>query len=158
MGAAMTEIRFYHLERSTLERALPTMLERVLDRGQRALVVVGSAERLAALNAHLWTYRPDSFLPHGAAVDGLVEEHPVLIAVGDAEPVETNVNRADVVFLTDGAHIGDLGRFKLCVELFDGADQQAAAAARQRWRDYKAQGHTLTYWRQTEAGWKQETE
>jgi DNA polymerase-3 subunit chi len=153
----MTEIRFYHLERSTLESALPTMLERVLGRGQRALVVVGSTERLAALNAHLWTYRTDSFLPHGTAADGLVEEHPVLIAVGDADPVDSNVNRADVVFLTDGAHVGDLERFKLCVELFDGADQEALAAARRRWRDYKAQGHALTYWRQTDAGWKEET-
>jgi DNA polymerase-3 subunit chi len=154
----MTEIRFYHLERSTLESALPTMLERVLDRGQRALVVVGSKERLAALNALLWTYKPDSFLPHGAAEDGLVEQHPVLLAVGDAEPVESNVNKADVVFLADGAGIGDLAGFKLCVELFDGADAEAVAAARQRWRDYKAQGHALTYWRQTDEGWKQEAE
>ena len=154
----MTEIRFYHLERSTLERTLPTMLERVLDRGQRALVVVGSKERLEMLNGHLWTYRPDSFLPHGTAVDGFVEEHPVLIAVGDADPVESNVNKADVVFLTDGTRIGDLERFKLCVELFDGADAQALAAARERWRGYKADGHQLTYWRQTEAGWKQESE
>ncbi len=154
----MTEIRFYHLERSPLERALPTMLERVLDRGQRALVVAGSQERLDALNLHLWTYRPDSFLPHGTAADGFVEQHPVLLAVGDADPVESNVNKADVVFLTDGARIGDLGRFKLCVELFDGADEQALAAARQRWRAYKSEGHQLTYWRQTDQGWKQESE
>jgi len=152
----MTEIRFYHLERSTLESALPRMIERVLERGQRALVLVGSKERLAALNAHLWTYRPDSFLPHGAAEDGHVQDQPVLLAVAGADAAAANANGAEVVFLADGAALADLGGFAQCVELFDGADENAVTAARARWRDYKAQGHQLTYWRQTEEGWKQE--
>jgi DNA polymerase-3 subunit chi len=146
----VTEIRFYHLERTTLESALPTMLERVLARGQRALVVLGTEERVRALNAHLWTYRPDSFLPHGAAEDGSPEEQPVFLSTSAAAP-----NGAEVLFLADGA-AGDPGGFALCVELFDGADAQAVAAARERWRAYKAAGHSLTYWRQTEQGWKQE--
>jgi len=155
----MTDIRFYHLERSTLDSALPKMLERVLARGQRALVLVGSTERLEALNAHLWTYRPDSFLPHGGAEDGRAEDQPVLLALGGAgEPAQTNPNRAEVVFLADGARLGDVTGFAQCVELFDGADENAVAAARARWRDYKAQGHQLTYWRQTDEGWKQEAE
>jgi DNA polymerase-3 subunit chi len=155
----MTDIRFYHLERSTLESALPAMLERVLERGQRALVVVGSKERLEALSARLWTYRPDSFLPHGGADDGHAQDQPVLLAVGGAgDPARANANRAQVVFLADGARLGDPAGFAQCVELFDGADENAVAAARQRWRDYKAQGHTLTYWRQTAEGWKQEAQ
>ncbi len=40
----MTEIRFYHLTRATLETALPQMLEKTLERGQRAVVRVGSQE------------------------------------------------------------------------------------------------------------------
>jgi len=147
----VTEIRFYHLERSTLETALPTMLERVLDRGQRALVLLGTKERADALNMHLWTYRPEKFLPHGTAEDGFVDRQPILLATDDANP-----NDAEVVFLADGATAQGLERFKLCVELFDGGNEQSLAAARQRWRDYKAAGHALTYWRQTDQGWKQE--
>jgi DNA polymerase-3 subunit chi len=147
----VTEVRFYHLERSTLESALPTMLERVLERGQRALVVLGTEERVRALNAHLWTYKPESFLPHGAAEDGAPEEQPIFLSTTPEGP-----NNPEVLFLADGAGAGDLGRFKLCVELFDGRDEQAVAAARERWRAYKAAGHALTYWRQTEQGWKQE--
>ncbi|MGQ0677729.1 MAG: DNA polymerase III subunit chi [Rhodospirillales bacterium] len=154
----MTEIRFYHLERATLERALPTMLERVLDRGQRALVVVGSKERLEALNAHLWTYRPDSFLPHGTAADGFAPDQPVLLATaGDPAAMGEPPNRAEVLFLADGARAGALEHFKLCAELFDGTDGEAVAAARRRWRDYKDAGHRLTYWRQTDQGWKEGT-
>jgi DNA polymerase-3 subunit chi len=147
----MTEIRFYHLERSTLETALPTMLERVVERGQRALVVLGTKERLDALNMHLWTYRAEKFLPHGSAEDGFAEQQPVFLSLDDANP-----NKAQVLFLADGATSGDPNRFDLCVELFDGGDDEAVAAARQRWRGYKDAGHQLTYWRQTDQGWKQE--
>jgi DNA polymerase III subunit chi len=147
----VTEIRFYHLERSTLESALPTMLERVIERGQRALVVLGSKERLDALNMHLWTYRAEKFLPHGLAEDGFAEHQPVFLGLDDANP-----NKAEVLFVADGAVGSDLARFQLCVELFDGSDESAVAAARRRWRDYKAAGHALTYWRQTDQGWKQE--
>jgi len=142
----MTEVRFYHLERSSLERALPTMLERVLERGQRALVVLGTQERLEALNAHLWTYR---------AADGHAEAQPVFLATAQEQGV-ANPNGAQVLFLADGARLADIAGFAMCVELFDGGDAAAVEAARKRWRDYKTAGHALTYWRQTEQGWKQE--
>jgi len=42
--------------------------------------------------------------------------------------------------------------FDLCCEMFDGRDQEALAAARQRWKDYQAAGHALAYWQQDEQG------
>ena len=66
----MTEVLFYHLQNAPLERVLPDLLERSLQRGWRAIVRAGGKERLEALNNTLWTYRDDSFLPHGTAEDG----------------------------------------------------------------------------------------
>lgn len=154
----MTEIRFYHLERSTLESVLPRMLERVLERGQRALVLLGSKERLEAVNAWLWTYGKESFLPHGVPEDGFSADQPVLLASADQPAAAANANNAEVLFLADGARTDELARFKQCVELFDGSDEAAVTAARERWRGYKEAGHQLTYWRQTGEGWKQEAE
>ena len=37
-------------------------------------------------------------------------------------------------------------------DLFDGRDDTAVAAARDRWKAGKDAGHTLTYWRQTDRG------
>src|SRR3546814_3960039 len=54
----MTEVRFYHMTRTPLDQALPKMLERTLERGQRAVVRAGSEARVEALSARLWTY-PD---------------------------------------------------------------------------------------------------
>ena len=63
----MTEVVFYHLQRQPLEQVLPDLLERSLERGWRVVVQASSDERVEALDAHLWTYRDDNFLPHGTA-------------------------------------------------------------------------------------------
>ena len=60
----MTEVLFYHLQNMSLENVLPPMLEKSLERGWRVVVQSTSQERTEALDAHLWTYRDDSFLPH----------------------------------------------------------------------------------------------
>ncbi len=143
----MSEIRFYHLQRTRLEAALPKLLARVLERGERAVVMLGSRERVEALAAHLWTYSDRGFLPHGTAEDGFAAEQPIWLTDKDENP-----NGAQVVFLADGAESAHAGDFRLCVELFDGADEAAVAAARRRWAAYKAAGHALTYYQQNEAG------
>ena len=66
----MVEIAFYQLRRTPLEKALPKLLEKVLESGRRAVVLAASEERAEALNAALWTYEQGSFLPHGTARDG----------------------------------------------------------------------------------------
>jgi DNA polymerase-3 subunit chi len=134
----MTEIRFYHLTRKTLEQALPELLEKTLERGWRAVVMAGSPERVEALTHHLWTYRPDSFLPHGSAKDGNAEDQPVWLTVADERP-----NGAEVLFLVDGAQTAQPGAYARVCEIFDGNDETAVAAARARWKAYKAGNHDL---------------
>jgi len=143
----MTEIRFYHLQRSTLESVLPKLLERVIERGQRAVVMADSPERVEALTAHLWTYDDRSFLPHGSARDGHAENQPIWITETDENP-----NRADVLFLSDGAESDRVGDFATCVELFDGNDDTQVARARERWQQYKTAGHDVHYFQQDERG------
>src|SRR3546814_20632906 len=81
----MTEVRFYHRTRTPLDQALPKMLERTLERGQRAVVRAGSEARVEALSARLWTYHDRSFLPHGTVKDGRAERQPVWLTVADDE-------------------------------------------------------------------------
>lgn len=146
----MTEIRFYHLLKTPLERALPKMLERCLEREQRALVLVGSPERLEVLDAHLWTYNDRAFLPHGTSRDGFPADQPVWLSLAPE-----NVNGAQVLFLCDGAMVEAPDGFDLVALLFEGRDQDAVATARGYWRDWRDRGYGLTYWQQTEKGWEQ---
>lgn len=143
----MSEIRFYHLQRASLEDTLPVMLERAYGRGERVLVMAGSTERVEALTAHLWTYKPESFLPHGSAKDGEAAAQPIYLTAAEENP-----NGAGLLMLCDGATRGDLGGFSLVCELFDGNDDGAVAAARDRWKNYLQAGHKLVYFQQSAAG------
>jgi DNA polymerase-3 subunit chi len=145
--AAVTEVRFYHLTRSSLEAALPKMLEKTLERGQRAVVLASSTERVEALNTYLWTYAERSFLPHGSANDGHDAAQPIWLGESDERP-----NAAQVLFLTDGAESQRLGEYDLCAVLFDGRDDTAVVLARDQWGTMKAAGHALTYWQQDDSG------
>ncbi|MBT3306923.1 MAG: DNA polymerase III subunit chi [Alphaproteobacteria bacterium] len=143
----MTEIAFYHLQSVPLEQALPKLLEKTLAAGKRALVMASTEERVESLNGHLWTYAPNSWLPHGSANDGDAEDQPVWLSSDDANP-----NGAEFLFLTDGATSDRVADFDRCFEIFDGRDAAVVDAARARWKAYADAGHDLTYWRQNEGG------
>lgn len=143
----MTEIGFYHLTRSTLEQALPRLLGRVLAVPARALVLCASEERMTSLDDALWTCAEPDWLPHGTR-DGAVQ--PIFLTTQDAPAP----NGAQHLFLTEGATSAHLADYARAFDLFDGGDENAVAAARQRWSAAKAAGHTLTYWQQTAKGWE----
>jgi DNA polymerase-3 subunit chi len=150
----MSEVAFYHLQRTPLARALPKLLERALERGMRALVVAGSKERVDDLDTALWTYDTASFLPHGRAGDGNPEDQPIWLAEHDA-----NANGATLLVLVDGGESHRHAAFERVIDMFDGADADAVAAARRRWKALKEAGHKLTYWQQTErGGWEMKAE
>jgi DNA polymerase-3 subunit chi len=155
----LTEVRFYHLQRARLEEVLPVILERCHQRGERVLVLAGSTERVEALAALLWTYRPDSFLPHGTLRDGEAARQPIYLSTPEADtPNGTeNPNGAAVLILSDGARHPRVGDFKLVCELFDGHDEAAVAAARTQWKACKEAGHAVVYFQQADSGKWQET-
>ncbi|MEJ8573361.1 DNA polymerase III subunit chi [Microbaculum marinum] len=147
----MTEVLFYHLERRPLEAVLPTLLEKCLERDWKVVVQGGSEERLQSVDAHLWTYRDDSFLPHGSTGDGDAELQPIYLTTGPDNP-----NGAAVRFLIDGAEPPDLIDYQRAIFIFDGRDETAVGQARNHWKTARAAGHTVTYWQQNEAGrWEQ---
>ena len=143
----MAEVLFYHLERQPLERVLPNLLERTLERGWRAVVQCGDAERLEALDGWLWTYRDESFLPHGTVRDGFSEQQPIFLTTGDENP-----NGAQVRFLVEGAVIADFAPYARVVHIFNGHDEAAVAQARLEWKRARTAGCEVTYWQQADNG------
>jgi DNA polymerase III subunit chi len=148
----MTETLFYHLERSGLEDVLPGLLERTRARDWKAVVRVGTAERMEILDTHLWTYSEQTFLAHGTAADGHPSRQPIYLTTESENP-----NSASVLFLVGGAVPEDWKASGLCnyariVLMFDGRDESALNAARAQWRSCKDAGHDATYWKQSPAG------
>ncbi len=144
----MTEVLFYHLQNMSLENVLPPLLEKSLERGWRVVVQSTSPERADALDAHLWTYRDDLFLPHATWRVADVADQPIVLAIEDGNP-----NGAQVRFLVDNAPLpADSADYERMVLVFNGDDDDALAVARAAWTDCKRRGFEVTYWQADERG------
>lgn len=150
-ATAPCEVWFYHLERSGLDEVLPELLEKTLARGWRAVVRVRERDRIDHLDGWLWSYREDSFLPHGPDDEPGAARQPVLLTTGFDNP-----NEADALFLIDGADEGELSGYARCIVLFDGRDEAALAKARAQWKSVKGRGLPASYWRQQARGWEKQ--
>ena len=148
----MSEVRFYHLTTQSLEQALPAILMKALSGGRKAVVRFADDKEAAYFNDHLWIYNPDSFLPHGSKADGNADMHPVYLTAKAENP-----NGADMLVLCNAQTVPEnIADFALCCDFLDGGDDDAVEAGRARWKEYKAAGHAITYWQQTESGgWEQ---
>jgi DNA polymerase III subunit chi len=145
----MTEVRFYHLERSGIEQVLPGLISKALENGHRIVVKTTDDREAERLNEHLWTYDPNSFLPHGTKREGFADKQPVWLTSNDDNP-----NNADVLILTPSTESNEQANYKLCCEMLDGRNEEAVTAARTRWQKYKDEGFTVTYWQQGAKGWE----
>ena len=148
------DILFYHLTETRVEDALPPLLEKSIERNWRVAVQTVDADRSAFLDNHLWTWRPESFLPHGLAGEPFEAEQPVLITSGAG-----NGNRANVRFLVDGAEPPDVADYQRVVFMFDGHDETQLTLARGQWKKLKGEGRSLSYWQQNHDGrWEKKAE
>lgn len=145
----MTEVLFYHLTEQNLFQTLPGLLERSLEREWRVVVQCGSEGVRDNLDAHLWSYRDDSFLPHGTekSLPNSPDVYPIWLTTN-----MENENKAHIRFLVDGAVPDSVEDYQRAIYMFDGFDEFAVAEARTRWKIEKAAGHELTYWQQKEGG------
>lgn len=143
----MARLDFYHLQRSPVEQALPRLLMRAYGAGARVLVLAGSMDRVRAFNSLLWTFDPNSWLPHGCRDDGHAELQPIWLSDREERP-----NGATLAVLTEGMTVADPSAWTRVLDLFDGRDAAAVEAARDRWRRAREAGHALHYWQQDERG------
>ena len=141
------EVSVYQLTVTPLEKTLPKLMEKVVQGGKRAVIQTTSEERVEELNKQLWTYTTKTFLPHGCAADGFAEDQPIWLTSTSENP-----NNAEVLVLCDGATVSDMQGFSRCLDLFNGNDELATNEARQRVKNYKQQGHQITFWQQGAKG------
>ena len=144
-----TDYWFYHLEASTLESVLPGLLEKTLEKGWRALVKLPEG-KLAQLDNFLWTFREDSFLPHGREDEPQSDLQPILLS----STIES-AKGFDAVFLLDGAAIEDMEGVSRAMIMINGRAAEDVQRERARWKTLKETGASLAYYQQNERGrWK----
>jgi len=143
------QVDFYHLTRLPLERALPRIAARVTEGGGRLLIVSADAVQRRQIDALLWSWAPESFLPHAEAGAGDDSLQPVLIAGETAAG-----NGARNVALVDGLWREASLQFDRAFHFFDEAH---IADARLAWKALAdREGVERRYWKQDESGrWQQ---
>ncbi len=145
------QIQFYHLLNTGYQRALPALMQKAMQANYRVGIKLGSAEEMKQLDDWLWSYSPESFLPHGTEKTDHPTEHPIYLSTQLEFP-----NKANILAITDGSYCEEgVENIERVLDLFDGNDPTLVQAARDRWRNYKEAGHELAYWQQQpNGGWK----
>ncbi len=137
---------FYHLEGSTIEGVLPGLLEKTLAKGWRALVKM-PADTLPGMDDHLWTFRDDSFLPHGRDDEPMGDWQPILLSsdLDDAKGF-------DAVFLMGGTDVAQMEDVSRVMVMINGRSENDVTRERGRWKQLKDQGAKLAYYQQNDRG------
>jgi DNA polymerase III subunit chi len=139
------QVDFYQLGGRTVEQALPAIAQKVIESGERLLVVSGDGSQRARLDAALWNYRPDSFLPHAEAGKDDDTAQPILIS-----PSVHPANAARHIALIDGEWRDEALAFGRAFHFFDIESVETARAA---WRALNGRdGVERRYWTQDDAG------
>lgn len=144
------EIQFYHLLSTPLDRALPKLMEKAIQSGQRVIVQCADAQQIALLDDALWTYDSQRFLPHGRADGPHADDQPICLTLDQQAP-----NQATIAVITNGSTLMLPSPYTKVLDLFDGHDSQSVESARARWKHYQQAGLTLSYIQQQKGGgWK----
>ena len=141
------DLLFYHLQSAPLERVLPDLLQKSLDKGWQAIVETAPQERVEALDTMLWTYADESFLPHGKSSDPDAERQPILLT---HEP--DNPNKADIRFFVDSGDVTAHTNYQRLVYIFNGNNEPHLKRAREQWKAAKEAELDATYWQQNSNG------
>lgn len=140
---------FYHLEHASIESVLPHLLEKTRAKGWTALVKM-SEDRLEYMDKYLWTYRDNSFLPHGRDSEPMGERQPICLT-SDTE----NADKFECVFLLDQTEIELSDRVERCIIIIEGQKAESVSFERARWKRLQENEAILSYWQQNDSGeWK----
>lgn len=133
-------VDFYQLSESPVEEALPALAAKMLEAGERALVVSADVEQLARISDGLWAAK-EQFLAHAPAGGPHDARQPILLT-DSLEPA----NGARYLALADGLWREGADSFERVFMMFDSATIDQARAT---WRSLDGrEGLERNYWRQ----------
>lgn len=136
----MTQVDFYIVTSSApdaRERFACRLAEKAWHAGYRIFIHTESEFDAHRMNELLWTFRPDSFLPHGRPAEPGNERLPVLIGSGNKPPTPF-----DVLINLGRSVPAYFDMFPRVAEIVS-AEETTRNLARERYRVYRDQGCAL---------------
>ncbi len=133
----MARIDFYILPETDTDRQkfACALVQKAWKAGNRVSLLAADRQQAGRLDDLLWTFRDISFVPHALADSGDTGNVPVLIGWDEPPTADVLVNLADR--LPSAAD-----KFDRIAEIVGGSADERQAA-RDRYRQYRSQGHEL---------------
>ncbi|MGH6706639.1 MAG: DNA polymerase III subunit chi [Sphingomicrobium sp.] len=139
-------VDFYQLGNAPPEGIIASIANKLLDDGQRLLIVAGDEALLTRLDRQLWDQGAASFLPHGLAGGSEDAVQPVLLSTGTDAP-----NRARNILIADGEWREAALGYERAFHLFDAATLEGARLA---WKLLAGrEGVERNYWANEDGKW-----
>jgi DNA polymerase-3 subunit chi len=139
-------VDFYQLGATPPEGIIASIANKLLDEGQRLLIVAGDENLLSRLDRQLWDQGAASFLPHGLAGGSEDAVQPVLLSTGTDAP-----NRARNILIADGEWREAALGYERAFHLFDAATLEGARLA---WKLLAGrEGVERNYWANEDGKW-----
>jgi len=117
-------VDFYQLGAAPPDGIIASISGKLLDEGQRLLIVAGDDSLLARLDRQLWDQGAASFLPHGLAGGPDDAAQPILLSSGTDAP-----NLARNLLIADGEWREAALGYDRAFYLFDAATLESARLA-----------------------------
>jgi DNA polymerase-3 subunit chi len=132
----VTEIDFY----THVDDRLKVTCQLVLKARSQDLkiLIFGEGALLKAIDERLWTFQPQSFIPHCPINDPTALHAPVLLA----ESLDQTLPFDDVIINLSPEPPTQFSRFKRLIEIV-GQDDTDKRLARERFRFYRDRGYVL---------------
>ena len=139
-------VDFYQLGNAPPEGIIASIANKLLDEGQRLLIVAADENTLARLDRQLWDQGAASFLPHGLAGGSEDAVQPVLLSTGTDAP-----NRARNILIADGEWRDAALGYERAFHLFDADTLEGARLA---WKLLAGrEGVERNYWARVDGKW-----
>ena len=132
-------VRFYVLpDEADVKQRLQltcTLVEKAAQENLRALILCANDDMAAALDELLWSFKPESFIPHSLLDEDMAKHANIWLAVPPAR-----INEADVIINLSLDPIPDIPRS--CNRIFEIVTQHSdiLAATRKRYTAYRKRG------------------
>ena len=139
-------VDFYQLGSARPDEIIASIAGKLLDDGQRLLIVAGDEGTLARLDRQLWDQGAASFLPHGLAGGADDAAQPLLLSTGTDAP-----NLARNILIADGEWREAALAYDRAFYLFDTATLEGARLA---WKLLSGrEGVERNYWALEDGKW-----
>ena len=137
----MTEVIFIETSTSRMEMRACEIAERTYTQGNRLQIIAADQKQAVRLDDLLWTFRPDSFVPHGLFAEEKDEPPQPVVITTKLEPIPG----IETLLMLNYCPIELVGQFSQVIHFIIVDNQERLQASREYWTQLKEAGFTLIH-------------